>query len=324
MRQNMSKREVSFFLVGCERSGTTLLRLMLNEHPNIAMPAESHFIANLIERFGTQRILSKDEVIEAYNIIVNLRRWQEWENSREALLTKLEILENPTIAQVVNVVFELKLSQTGKQLWGDKTPKYSNYIDKIHNMYPGAKFIHLTRDGRDVCLSFLKTNWIGPWVSRIAKYWSNRVEAAKLSESYLTGTRYLEIRYEELVCQTEDTLRKICRFLEQDYAPGMLEYSGDFEKNVAGRSVVHHQKLKRKPQIQDINRWKNELGWWKILTFEAFAKEDLKSCGYACKFRHSGILLYPLTRWFIAMLTHTSKFRQRLRLTLSMGDTINK
>jgi len=320
----MSKRDVNFFLVGCERSGTTLLRLMLNEHPNMAMPAESHFIVNLIERFGTEHILSKNEVIEAYNIIVNLKRWQEWENSKEVLLTQLEILENPTIAKIVNVVFELKLSDSGKQIWGDKTPKYSNYIDKIHNMYPDAKFIHLTRDGRDVCLSFLKTGWIGPWVSRIAKYWSNRVEAAKSSQSYLTGTRYLEIRYEDLVSQTEATLRKICRFLDQDYSAVMLEYSGDFEKNLAGRELALHQKLKRKPKTQDINRWKKELGWWKILTFEAFAKEDLASCGYACKFKYSGVLFYPLTRWFIAMLTHTSKIRQSLGLTLSTSETINK
>lgn len=317
----MSNSDVNFFLVGCERSGTTLLRLMLNAHPNIAIPEESHFIVRLLQHFKSDEILRPEQVKEAFDILVNFRRWQEWDNSKEQLWLKLQAIPAPSLKDIVNCAFELKLEETGKAIWGDKTPKHVMHIQFLKEMYPDAKFIHLIRDGRDVCLSYLKTGWLGPWVSKISQYWSVRVQKASESKQTLPAGKYLEIRYEDLVVNPEQVLREVSLFLGEDYTPAMLEYSDNFEKNLASRELKIHQKLKRQPSSEDLSRWRRELPWWKILTFEAYSSDELQMHGYQRKFASLGLLLYPLTRLLVYILTHTANLRTKVGLVTQKHDT---
>ena len=311
----MKAKGLSVFLVGCERSGTTLLRLMLNAHPSVEIPTESHFIADLIDKFGFNSNLDDTETEGAISIITSHQRWKDWGLSKHELRDRVLALENPNIIDIVNLAFAQKLENGAASHWGDKTPRYSNYIPALESMFPLSKFIHITRDGRDVCLSFLKTNWIGPWVSRIAPFWVNRVEAAHLSGSALKQGRYLHVKYEDLVSHTEETLNVICEFLDINYNPCMLHYEESLEDNVAGLVMKHHKKLKKRPEANDTNRWKNEMNISDLLVFEAFSHKTLDKFGYKTQFGKIGLLIYPLIRLGVKLLNSTSGIRKKIGLT---------
>lgn len=310
----MKTNGLNLFLVGCERSGTTLLRLMLNAHPQVKIPTESHFIADLIDKFGFKSKLTDVQIDEAISIVVSNQRWIDWELCKRELEERIRALEQPDIIDIVNLVFAQKLENSQALYWGDKTPKYSNYMPDLEMMFPLSKFIHITRDGRDVCLSFLKTNWIGPWVSRIAPFWVNRVKAAHLSGRSLEKGRYLHVKYEDLVSDPERSLKAICNFMGISYDPQMLHYTESLEENVSGLSMKHHQKLKRQPETSDTDRWKSEMKVLDILVFEAYSHNTLEEFGYKTYFGKIGIFIYPFVRLGISFLNNTSGIRKKLGL----------
>ena len=132
-----------FFVVGSDRSGTTMFRLMLNEHSRLVIPRESWFIMPLMDSLGSRARLDRSDLERAFEIISTHRRWKDWESSDERLREVLLSLEGPTLAQVVDEVFRACGNPEGKPRWGDKTPKYIDEVQRLHVLWPRAKFIHV-------------------------------------------------------------------------------------------------------------------------------------------------------------------------------------
>jgi hypothetical protein len=282
-------------IVGVPRSGTTLLRLMIDAHPDVAIPPETGFLPALADLDQTT-----DSVRAAWRIITEFHTWPDFGLDPLVLRATLDRLSSGTPADAARAFYRLYAGRFGKSRWGDKTPTYGTALDRIASLLPEARFIHIIRDGRDVMLS-VRSLWFRPGdsVEACAEDWTARLERTRALGAQVSS--YLEIQYEALVMYPEQTLREVCRFLDLDFAPQMLtyhvkaraqfdelqaRYAGDSEvlASMAER-VANHRFVMEPPRLDRIGRWKRELGEAELMRFEAVAGEWLDRLGYGVRRR---------------------------------------
>jgi Sulfotransferase family len=301
------------FIVGVGRSGTTLLRLMLDAHPELAIPPETHFVPELIELFEADEEAGPEQVVE---IIAAGRHWGDFDLDAELLRERLRAVEPHHAATAIRTFFELYAEREGKPRWGDKTPIYVKHMTEIAGVIPEARFIHLIRDGRDVALSRAgrALRHAAP-MPKVARRWKRRILKAREQGARLD--HYLEIRYEDLVLDTEPTLRAICEFIQLPWDERLLAYHeragerlkefGDLPSKggkpgrPGSERLAAHAKTTEPPDPSRLARWKTEMGPEDRAAFERAAGDLLAELGYelprGAKARRAlGRLLAPVTR----------------------------
>ncbi len=257
-----------------------MFRLMLNAHPRILIPGETYFLTDLMNEVPLSGTLSAAQVESVLETILGHWRWREWGIEDDDLRHALRQVDAPTLAGLIAALFELPLQASGKKRWGDKTPGYTTEIERLHSVLPNAQFLHVIRDGRDVCLSLRKTGWQGDSSWQIARYWGSAVGAACTVGRTLPRDLYLEVSYEALVLDTERELRRVCEYLGESFAAEMLSFHETAEGNIPERALGHMSKTFRAPRDSDIGRWKREMNSWHRAVFEAFAGPTLEVAGY--------------------------------------------
>ncbi len=280
------------FVVGVTRSGTTLLRMMLDSHPQLAIPPESHFVPDLIEVFQEK----EPTVDEALAAIEGNRRWGDFHLDAGELRERLEAIEPLNVSDSLRAFFELYASKQGKDRWGDKTPIYINRMLLIQRALPEARFIHLIRDGRDAALSRAKRVLTDPTpIPKVAKRWKNRILRAREQADRLP--HYLEVHYEDLIRDTEPTLRKICEFVELPFDETMLTYyeraeermsemardlpsEGDKPLRPADHRVEAHKLTQKPPDPSRLGQWREKMSVEDQAAFEEEAGDLLEELGY--------------------------------------------
>jgi len=268
------------FIVGVGRSGTTLIRQMLNSHSNIAIPYESHFITKYQDNINAYGNLSTPENL---NILVNdilqepiLKLW-DVEVSVEQIVS--QIGNTVTLESVIDAFFSSYASTHSKARWGDK----SDYLDrmyKIRKLFPDAKFIHIIRDGRDVTNSVLKMTW-GPCnVKQAAEWWSEHVRLGYCAGRMLPVEQYMEVRYEDLVLDTEKQLKRLCHFIDEEFEADMLEYYKTSSKYIPKSLLNQHYNADVPPAKNRVYAWKNSMSQVDVKIFEQIAEPVLREFGY--------------------------------------------
>jgi hypothetical protein len=279
------------FIVGAERSGTTLLRLMLDAHPDLAIPPETHFIDRAAEACEH----APDPRQAFLETVTAHRRWGDFRIEEGLLRQRIVAIEPFDLGEALRAFYGLYAERFGKPRWGDKTPLYVHRMELIHGLLPEARFIHLIRDGRDVALS-TRDLWFGPdSIEEAAQRWRSLIEEARRRSRKLP--HYLEIRYEDLVSSTEATLREICDFVDLPWDTSMLAYHRTAEERMSeiyrdimtpkGKKVVRgemrrslHTLTGSPPQRHRIGRWKGEMTAADRKRFEEVAGETLRELGY--------------------------------------------
>ena len=139
----------------------------------------------------------------------------------DELQRRVELTQPFELGEALRAFYSLYAARFGKPRWGDKTPAYAEHMLAIERLLPEARFIHVLRDGRDVALS-LRDVWFGPAsIEEAATQWCERIQAARRQATGVGA--YLEIRYEDLVRDTESVLRRVCEFIELPWSESMLE-----------------------------------------------------------------------------------------------------
>jgi hypothetical protein len=269
------------FVVGVGRSGTTLLRLMLDAHPHLAIGPETQFVADLI---------GLDDPVDA---IINSRTWGDFGLDPDEFARRAS---GQDLAGVLRAFYGLYAESRGKPRWGEKTPGYVRSMDSIAAVLPEARFIHLIRDGRDVALS-RRARGMGADkpMAKTANLWRRRIEDARKQAKGLEG-RYLELRYEDLVADPEPELRRICELIELDFDPAMLRHDegasdrltelGDLkaegmrQARDAGERAAAHARAKEPATTARTGAWRTEMDEGSRHEFEAVAGELLRDLGY--------------------------------------------
>jgi len=181
-----------FFIVGCPRSGTSLLRDLLRSHPRISIPGESHFLPAFFRGYGDPG--DEPGAPRLAERILGLH----WVKAWLLPLTPDVFAGDRTFRQVVTRLFAAHAASEGRERWGDKTPHYVREIPTLVEIFPGCRIIHIYRDGRDVALSWLATGFQPRNLFTAARTWKEYVCAGRQSGRTLPPEFYLEVRYESL------------------------------------------------------------------------------------------------------------------------------
>jgi Sulfotransferase family len=246
------------FIGGQRRSGTTLMRVLLNRHPHIACGRESHF-AGKLEPWH-------DPLAE------------EWSETVRRYGFGPEAVERAFAALADHLFTRYQLAE-GKQRWAEKTPSNILRIDYLFRLFPQAQFIHVIRDPRDTFCSIReraqtdRPAWNKYSSGYSARNWRAGILAGKRWRAY--PDRYHEVRYEELVREPEATLRRVLAFLNEPWAPQILDPDAD-------NSEARRLELKKRDRIfaTSIGRWRTELNGAEVAEIESIAGELMVALGY--------------------------------------------
>ncbi|MEA2206338.1 MAG: hypothetical protein QOE77_3114 [Blastocatellia bacterium] len=210
-------------IVGAPRSGTTLLRVMLDAHPELAIPPETGFLTLGAKFRGTGDVLRQQFFRGVTNFPSEASAWPDFQLSEESFWLTLSQIDPFTVSAGYRTFYRMYAARFDKRRWGDKTPLYCMDIEPIRNLLPEARFIHLIRDGRDVVLS-LRRMWFAPGqdIETLAGYWRKCVLTAR--KAGLNHSDYLEVRYEDLILNTPEILKQISQFVDLNYDEKMLRY----------------------------------------------------------------------------------------------------
>ncbi|MGI9020601.1 MAG: sulfotransferase [Solirubrobacterales bacterium] len=218
------------FVVGAPRSGTTLLRAMLDAHPQLAIPAETHFIPMLVRRWCKLEAAGagSDELCRmTLELIVSHRRWADLGLDAGALAAHLEAIRPLRLPDAVRCVHVVKAREAGKPRWGDSTPGYSRRLGLIRGVVSEARFIHVIRDGRDLTLPPAGLGSGPRSVEDAARLWRQRTMGARRKAARLPPHCYTEVRYEALVSDPRPALGRLSRFLDLPFDEAMLGHEAE-------------------------------------------------------------------------------------------------
>ena len=190
------------FIVGCPRSGTTLLRVILDSHPNICSGPETHLIVpiNNLYNYTTKNWM----LLEPFGL-----KKEEFERK---------------ISEVLSVFTENYTTLKNKKRWAEKTPNNIFYLDFIYKIFPNCQIINIIRDGRDVVTSLKNRRGftVEPYIIR---KWNQSIRLTLKYRELFDKNTYYEVRYEDLVTNPEVELKKIMRFLQEEWTPVLLNHN---------------------------------------------------------------------------------------------------
>jgi hypothetical protein len=275
----MPERPPFPFVVGSGRSGTTLLRLMLEQHPDLAIPPESYFPISMRHR-APRYVSVAGFDLDAYvtDLLQNVR-FRDWELQETTIRAALDGVEPIDWAEAIRRTFGLYAEKERKPRYGDKTPWFIMRISELSELFPESRFVHLIRDGRDVALSIREMSWGPSRMPALAEFWAKRIRTGRTEGARLGDARYLELRYEDLVEDPARELRRVCAFIELDFREEMLEYRERAPNAVLERERHQHRHLS-KPITKGLRDWRTQMSREDVAVFEAVAGPELLACGY--------------------------------------------
>jgi hypothetical protein len=272
-----------FFIVGSARSGTTLLRMMLNAHPDVAVPPESRFVTELWTDAAEVDAASLLEGLGAH------KRFSAWELPIEEVRSALGDRARLSYADAIDAVYRAYARTRGKSRWGDKTPRYVEHIPFLSKLFPSARFVHLVRDGRNVALSYADVPFGPKTVAKAADLWARRVAQGMRDGRALGPARYVELRYEDLVDDIEARAKELCEFLDLPFDAGMLDYTERARSDVLPRAAKYNPHVTERP-IAKTRSWEADMPDRHVAVFEAIAGDVLSELGYERRHPRPGAL----------------------------------
>jgi hypothetical protein len=264
------------FIIGSGCSGATLLRLMLDSHPELAILPETHFIPDITR--ACQRASHPAERFVEY--LTQHAHWPDFQIDAGALREMVLSLDPFTAGDGLRSFYRAYAARFGKPRYGDKTPVYCLCAEQIQALLPEARFIHLIRDGRDTVLSY-RTAWArSHTVDELARHWAARVRAARRQAHELH--HYLEVRYESLVLEPETTLRQICAFLDLSWDPAILTYHERAAERMDRRPLggAPGAQMPGEERLQRVAAWRQEMSLDDLAVVEAETGDLLDELGY--------------------------------------------
>jgi hypothetical protein len=298
-----------FFLLGHDRSGTTLLRLIL-DRGDVAVPPESMFLLDVDPGQPAEDVL---------HAVWNHPRVQLWGLPGDPPALPAGLNGADAFRFAVSAPFVAYAEREGKPRWGDKTPAYIGHVDRLAAIWPDARFVHLIRDGRDVALSVTKVPF-GPnntWAA--ARSWASAIRQGRRAAERYPG-RVLEVRYEDLVSKPSETVGAVCDFVGLDYSDDMLAIEQTDRSKVVEDQAAWFTNVWSGITTAGVGKWRTELTPRQVEVFEAVAGDELRALGYETTGGEAPAALVP------AYAVHDTAMRGvnfvRLRLVQERGREV--
>lgn len=270
------------FVVGAPRSGTTLLRLILNRHTEIGLCDETFFFYYAVRRrraFGDlSRSRNRRRLIDAY---LSTRRLKEMGLDLRALGHRLAC-EGTSYAAFFSTLLEFYADAHEKIRWGEKTPLHAAELPTLAEWYPDCRVVHIVRDPRDVVSSLQRMPWGARSVLRNARVWK-RLSAPPNADRARIKRRI--IRYEDLVTDPPGTVRSVCDYLGISYEPQMLVPE---PRPPAKRPWL--QRAQGAITTKSVGAWRLELSHEQVRLIEWLCAPEMRFYGYPT-------MQPPASRW---------------------------
>lgn len=272
------------FIIGTQRSGSNLLRVMLNQAAEVAAPHPPHLLQTFFP------------LLPLYGDLYQTGPWQSlvtdvcaWVNANPvpwagfiASPDRLFLLEKRSLPALVGSVYDQFAVHTGKSIWVNKSMANVRYLPDIQADLPLAKFLYLYRDGRDVALSFQKAV-VGPKHPYVTgREWAHDQRLALEGMACLPADQALALSYEQLISAPEPSVRQVCQFLGIEFRPALLDYHQSAESVVTASSGKMWANLTRPVMAGNQGKFLREMAPEAISQFEAAAGDVLVRLGYTC------------------------------------------
>ncbi len=270
------------FIIGTERSGTNLLRLMLDAHPEIAVPHPPHIVklfGTLVSRYGD---LADDGRFRL--LIADVCRMVElhpypWEcrPDRERVFREAR---DRTLLAVYFAIYDQYREYAGKRRWCCKSTFMIDHVPEILSYFPDARFIFMVRDGRDVAVSAKSSIFNHYHVYYSALRWQREQATGLNWLAALPPEQIMLLKYEELIADPPGEVRRLCSFLGEPFSEGMLEYHRSREAQKSGSLSLSWENTAKPVLRANAEKFRKSLSAGEILLFEAIACRELDRLGY--------------------------------------------
>lgn len=279
-QRGKSARDRPIFVVGCPRSGTTLLQLMLHAHPRLAVPPENRYVLPAYYRRADWGDLGEAENRRALAKVITGRGtgFRDFGLDRKAVQERI-VAAPPTLGSVLETVMVCFAEAHGATRWCDKRPMYVRHVQILRRLFPDAQFVHLVRDGRSAAASLARMTWFSGDLAQAIGTWRLAMEHARAARDALPADTWFDLSYEQLITEPEAQLRRLCSFLAEDFDPVMLEPGAVRDTLVPDRKTWHANA--GGPLLAERTQsWREELSAGDITFLEAVAGRELCRAGY--------------------------------------------
>lgn len=287
----LSYNTFPLFIIGNPRSGTTLLRLIINSHPEVCIPPESHFFLWLEKKY--ENWTRTDGYRNYLTDLYESTKFETWGLSRYDLESFLNKNNPESYSELNELVYLFYANQRKKKtkIWGDKNKLWKEKLPHILKYYPNAKFIHIHRDGRDVACSYKNLNSrnirskyapkLPSDIESIALKWQENIQFLEAFQESVLKENFLKISYEKLLENTEEVGNSICDFLGIEAPKDGLNHLGAEKGNDEPQEFLQWKEKTNEPiDLKNIGKYKKELSKVEIDTFNSICSDELKKLGY--------------------------------------------
>lgn len=278
MSASKSSHSEPIFIFGSARSGTSLLSRIINSHPKISVPFESHLYDTFIpwiKYYGDLAIEKNRE--QLIDDILNTECMRDWspKPDRNRILSEIS---DYTFGGVVDGLIRSWTLDQGKQRWGEKTPWHAYFWRDIISDFPNCKIIHIVRDGRDSSLSWKNARFGPKHYYYLAKKWVQYLQTIDELKAEVDSDSFFEIRYEDLLIDPAQKSQEICNFIGEEFSERMLDFHTN--SNPYPTDKANLKNLSQPIISSNSNKWKSHLSPRDLRVFEAIAGNYLESYGY--------------------------------------------
>jgi len=267
--------------VGEARSGTTLLRVMLDAHPQMSIPPESYFVSGLYPYRSRYEKDGSFDLPKFAEDLEGLHKFRDWDLAAEVLGTTFSgPMPGGKYPDAIRLLYATYAAAHDKPRYGDKSPGYVARMKLLTRLFPEARFVHIVRDVRSVALSLVEmpAEWGTQSVPEGAARWRHRVSRGHAEGTALGPERYLETRYEDLVADPERQLRRMLEFLLLPWDDAVLNYAERGLTRVPSGSHAIHGNVARAPtKTRD---WREQMSREDLEAVEAIAGDVMTEMGY--------------------------------------------
>lgn len=261
------------FVGGCQRSGTTLLASILGSSENALAIPEAPFKFDLINAVEKNKSF---DVVFLNNLISENYRFRIWDSPCANINDNINSIE-AYFDTLVDHYNNKHLIKRNYELWIDHTTENLKYSSTILNYFPDAKFINIVRDGRAASASVLPLDWGPNDIYECAKWWTESICHGLAAERFLRD-RVITIRYEDLLTDSKNVLKKVFNFLQLDFDYSNLSTDGF---NLPKYTIKQHNKVGKGLDLKSISKWKTTLTDFEIDLFQNKTGDLLTNLGYA-------------------------------------------
>ncbi len=264
------------FIVGTQRSGTTLLRLILNANSRVAIPEEARFLSPLLKDKYLKQPIGGNDFKNLIQYLTNNEQFRLWNYDTSSFFDQISNKSEIYVGELIKLLYESFCIREGKEIWGDKSLFFSA-IPFLYKVFPSAKFIHIVRDGRDVFDSWRKMDASKNNVAVIALDWRYKLYKIESAFAQLPAENKLCLRYEDLMADPERQVRAVCAFIGIKYEIEMLEFYKTSKQYIGDH---HSELIFQSINNKNVNKWKKNLTKSETTYFEFLTRNVLEKYQY--------------------------------------------